>query len=331
MLEEDAKIREDASLVTAEPFDPNDLAPPPPSTGLTQRRITSFGYEVTPGSRRQTRGATTANANASDGDNVGDTSDDRSGVDTPCPPSNKRKRDALQDEEFELSDLSSDEEKQLAALADAKLDNQGPQASAPPGVSITPAITRTTDRVGGLPTPSVARTLFQDPNARSSKRKRSKTVSFKAGPDPTTTPTATAASSATLAASSSDTPTKSKSTENPPSPSTTNNGSPSTTVMTPSTHNSVDGDVTNQVVTLLRSQKVEPAVLSSINQLLETSARKAKGLTLARDSVRSASREKDLEIAKLQQEVTKLENKNRTLERQITGVKARAMDIYSSV
>lgn len=320
MWDDDAQLRETAVQNATEVVEREELPPRPIST---QKRLTSFGYQVTPGQGgRQSRGAGAADSEDS---GSGSGNDERGVVDTPCPPSNKRKRNALEDDdEFDLDELSSDEERQLAAMADAtpnSVPRQG--AAAPPGVGVTPGITRTVDRVGGLPTPSVARTLFPEANSTSSKRQ--KTVSFEDRPGPSGNPT-------TATATSSGTPTKSSSSSNTvtTSPPIKSSDSPSTGLATPSAQSSDahGSDDKTQIMNLLQSQNMDPAVLSTIGDILDTSARKTKGLVMSRDSTRSLAREKDLKISRLQERVTSLENKDRMNQREITDMKAKLIKIY---
>lgn len=218
----------------------------------------------------------------------------------------------------------------MAALADLHSSSR-PQhgrgePAPPPGVSITPEITSTTDRIGGLPTPSVARTLWPSASTRSSKRQ--KTVSFEDRPDDSTAPQTTpitASTSSTATVANSGSPTKSNTTT---AQASSNTDSPGTTLTTPSNARD-DTDVTTQVMTLLESQQnIDPGVLSSVRSILETSARKTKGLALSRDATRSIMRDKDLKIGKQQERITNLENKDRLSQKQISTMKANLMNIY---
>ena len=322
IFDEDARLRE------REPVEREDLPLPPlpplveePTSPFKQRPLTSFGIWVTP---RSQGGAPAITDDEDSGE-----ADKAAGASTPCPASTKRKRDAVGDEEEEedygFGDMTPEGERQLAALADISSSSRPQHGAAPPdGLTITPAITRTTDRVGGLPTPSVQRNLWPDSTgSRSSKRQ--KTVSFEdAEPPATATPapastssTATLANSGTSTKSSSSTPTKTLA-------STTTDSA----LSTPS--KSSDGvDVTKQVMTLLESQQgLNQGVLSAVRSILETSARKTKGLMLSRDATRSQLRDKDLRIATLQEKIMQLENKDKLSQKQISTIKADMMNIY---
>lgn len=164
-------------------------------------------------------------------------------------------------------------------------------------VFTTPATNRhTADIVGGLPTPSVSRTLFP-----TSEAKRSKTVSFE-GPessDALTTPSKT-----------------------PSSHSSINLGSPS------SSPTDATEDVTAKVMALLKDQKIDPVVLRSVQNVLMTSSRQTKGISMGRDSARAALKDKDKKIAQLQEKIRDLENKNAYSHKAITDMKAQLIQIY---
>ena len=170
----------------------------------------------------------------------------------------KRKRSVTPEDDL-FSDLGSDEERQLADLADS--------AKKPPPE--TPARARV---LHGLPTPSVSRTLFP----------------VKANDDDASTACAT----------------------------------PST-VGTEATQ-----DVSDEIMALLRTQKLDPVVLRRVDDLLATSARRARGAALGRDSARAALQRKDKIIAELQERVTALENRDKTNRRTVTSMKAQLMRVY---
>lgn len=321
MWDDEAQLRENAILNATEVVEREELPPRPTST---QKRLTSF-YQVTPGSRRKTRDLGPDDSTDS-GSGSGSGSENEPGVmGTPCPPSKKRKRNALQDEdEFDLDELDSDDERQVAAWVDTAPNSEPRQGAATAplgGVAVTPEITRTVDRFGGLPTPRVARTLFPGDSASV---KRQKTVSFEDPPDSASRPTATATSS--------DTPTKSSSSSNTvtTSPPIKSGDSPSTGPETPSaqTGDPHGTEVKAQVMNILHAQNLDSAVLSTISDILETSGRKTRGLIMSRDSTRSHAREKDLKISRLQERVTSLENKDRMNQREIADMKAKMMQIY---
>lgn len=314
IFEEDARLRE------GEPVEREDLPPPPPAEApspFKQRRITSFGISVTP--RSQGAPAVTDDEDSGEADTA-------AGASTPCPASGKRKRDAADEEEdFGFGDMTPEAERELAALADISSSSRPQQDAAPPnGLTITPAITRTTDRVGGLPTPSVQRNLWPDTGSRSRSSKRQKTVSFEDADPPATTTPAAASTSSTATLANSGTPTKSSSTPTKTLASTATDSA----LSTPS-KSSDDIDVTKQVMTLLESQQgLDQGVLSAVRSILETSARKTKGLALSRDATRSRLHDKDLKIATLQEKIMHLEDKDKLNQKQISTMKADMMNIY---
>lgn len=215
-------------------------------------------------------------------------------METPCPPS-KRKRDAFEDDFVEMD---SDEERQMLSMAErsAKGKDKASQAT-PQDAFTTPTNPQSTDVTNGLPTPSVTRTLFQNGESRNSKRH--KNVSFEEPPNTTST-----TSSKTL---------------------TPGTAEPNTPSSSPSTESY---DATDEVMALLRPHKLDASVLSAVRGVLATSARRTKGIAMGRDSARAAVREKDARIAKLQERVAALENKDRVNHNQITNMKAGIMRLY---
>lgn len=210
------------------------------------------------------------------------------GLGTPCPGSSKRKRDAFEDDDEEFGELDSDEEQQMVVMA----EESARKANAYKSVPVTPSNARTHDVVGGLPTPSVARTLFP-----TSEAKRQKQVSF----DDT-------ASTATISA--------------PTTPSTSRTQPP--TSSPPDT----SYDVTDQVMNLLHSHSLDSEVLTAVKNILTTSARKTKGVVLGRDSARAGLKAKDEKIAKLQERIVALENKEKMHQSQMTNIKVGLMQMY---
>lgn len=214
-------------------------------------------------------------------------------VDTPCPTGSKRKRDALEDSgDDSFGALDSDDEREMVALA----DTAGSRSKTNPK---TPTTSRNIDTVTGLPTPSTTRTLFPDAASRSNKRH--KTVSVEETPDtPSRAPTTTLSTTA------------------PPS---------SPIPSSPSTNDAVHNP-TDEVMALLRPHNLGASVLQSVRSVLATSVRRTRGLALGRDSARTAAREKDARIARLQERVAALENKDRMMNSQITNMKAGIMKLY---
>lgn len=337
--ENEARLRERVPVEREDlPSLPNDLS------SLKQRSITSFGFSITPTSQvprrhwplaadeegEETESGSGSSAGNSNADATG------TGTGTPCPPSRKRKHDVFQDEDdLLLEEMTLDEERQLAALTDqhssARPQRYGAVPAPPPlGVNITPATTRVTDRVGGLITP-VRRNLFPDARSGSNPNKHPKTVSFEDRLDASTTISAspfTISTTSTAAFDNSRTPTQSNPTKTPSSSTTISPSSAHSVFSTPQD----DVDTTKQVMILLASQQqsVDPNVLSAIRDLLETSARKTKGLLLARDSTRSLLREKDLKITRQQERIMHLEHKDRVSQKRISTMKADIMNIYQA-
>ncbi|KAL7798043.1 hypothetical protein V8C37DRAFT_243166 [Trichoderma ceciliae] len=321
-------------------------APPtatPSRSSLTQRRLTDIGFEFLRDRRRSDPGPTQlededGDAEAAPRPQPMSSSQPESGTSSsdkgkgkavadasfyyePLTPGTssglKRDRDAFEDDDFD--DISSDEERQLAEMTDRSIDKfireQGYNQSNH----------NTEDgEDGGLATSSrpVARTLF--PQAQGAKRQKS--VSFEE-PEPfPPTPSRTANSNSTQ----------------PPPPSTMQTSPPSSmgaptfpsSSVTPTQQND-DGepeggttDITEQVMSLLQTQSVDPTVLQSVHNLLLTSARRTKGLAMGRDSARIAVNEKKIKIARLQERIAALENREQSLNGQITHIKASLMKMY---
>ncbi|CAI6054974.1 unnamed protein product [Clonostachys chloroleuca] len=253
----------------------------------TQKQLTSF-FQVTPGRRP-----------AEDG--VG-------AMETPCPSTSKRKRDAFEtDEDLESAyGMDSEEDEELIALVDETVSSsrkgKAKEKAAQRDPYITPATERNVDVLGGLPTPSVTRTLFP-----ASSNKRHKTVSFEESPELQTPSTCT---TATVAA---------------PTPST-----PSQTA-TPRTPGSIVPDVSEEVMPLLQGQRLTPDALKSVREVLTSSARKTKGIVTARDFLRGELRERETKIAQLQGRVEAVENKNKLHNRQVTNIRAGIMKLHDEL
>ncbi|KAG9256943.1 uncharacterized protein F5Z01DRAFT_647132 [Emericellopsis atlantica] len=184
---------------------------------------------------------------------------------------------------------TEDEDEDLLSLMDsddekamAALADQPPQGTTPQ----TPAAT--TRMAHGLPTPGTARTLFPV-----SKKKR--TVSFEEE-DTFTTPTksTTQSSSATVA------------------------GNPSAHPETPDQEH----DPTAQVMSLLRQVKdIKPEILASVKAIIDAAERRAQGVAKGRDVLRSQLHERDSKIARMQETIAALENKDRLQHAQIEKMK----------
>jgi hypothetical protein len=224
-----------------------------------------------------------------------------------------------------LSDMDSEEERELATMTDRSAQrflraedygNQQADDGEDDGATVSSR--------------PVARTLF--PQAQGAKRRKS--VSFEE-PEPSA-------------------PTSSKATtvhtndaESAPPPSTMQMSPPSSMEEAPTTFPSSavtatqqndgdedkedgDDDITEQVMSLLQTQSIDPSVLASVNNLLVVSARRTKGLAKGRDSAREAVKEKKMKIGRLQEKIAALENSERSLNSQITHMKAGLMKMYEA-
>lgn len=217
---------------------------------------------------------------------------------TPSRAPTKRKRDVLEedDDEDEFSDLGSDEERQMVAIADKSAEKAAAQKRYE-----TPTNLRSADVISGLPTP-VSRTLFPGTDP-----KRQKQVSF----EDTPSRRSIALSSATISAGT--------------TPSRTLQPAPSTSSSPPADSSY---DVTDEVMGLLRGQNVDAGVMRTIRHVLTTAARRTRGIVLGRDSARANLRVRDEKVASLQERVTALENRERMHRNQMTNIKANLMKMY---
>ncbi|KAM0345177.1 hypothetical protein ACHAPU_006812 [Fusarium lateritium] len=306
---DEAKVRE-TGFRSPRGVDESARSEPPP---MTQQSLVSYGYQVTPG-RNQ------SDDNPADSTESGEESEpdtpmpksvrDRAqasgpsklpsapavALETPSRGSSKRRRDAFEQDEDEFGDLGSDEERQMAAIADKSAEKAAQRRYTTPNTS------RSTHVISGLPTPSVSRTLFP-----ASESKRQKQVSF----DETPSRYTSSMSTATLSAST--TPSKT-----PSGPQDIPSGSPP----------DASFDVTDEVMDLLRGQKIDHKILSSIQSTLATAARRTKGIVLGRDSARATQKAKDEKIVALQERIVALENRERTHRSQMTNIKAGLMKMY---
>lgn len=280
---EDARTRETGLGATAAGVAHEEPVPRPKTPSYTQRPLTSYGIQV---SRRPSDPETTDSDVDDDADGA-----PAAGMHTPCPPpSTKRKRDAWEDESGGFDDMSSDEERQLAALTDASARKAAAEKTLP-----TPAAEHTKDAIGST-TPGVARTLF--PGAESSKRQ--KTVSFNESP----------ASEVTFA------------------PITPLAKRPEATDAPSSSPDATAADVSEEVTRLLRAQNIDGSAIKDVQKLLATAALRTRGITMGRDSARTALKKKDVQIARLQERVAALENKEKMHHSQVTNIKASLMRMY---
>ncbi|PNY28424.1 Uncharacterized protein TCAP_01642 [Tolypocladium capitatum] len=312
---DDAVLRETVLPPSTDATSTEELLPPRPKTPtFTQRPLTSFGILVHPDRRRSegdgdTAGRAIGSPESGDGEDEEPspiscggrtkmtgttftaTAISKASMGTPCPPPSKRKRGVFEDDEF--SDMGSDDERQLADIADKSVERSTRHTDA----FATPAADRTMDAATGFTTPSVARTLFSGTDA-----KRQKTVTFEE-PHPLGLPTPAKTPA-----------TKGRTTDHEATPSS----SPPDAIH----------DVTDEVMALLRGQKLEGPVLRAVQELLATSARKAMGLAMGRESTRAALKLKDDKIARLQERVVALENKEQFHNSQLTNIKAQLMKMY---
>ncbi|KEY70608.1 hypothetical protein S7711_02212 [Stachybotrys chartarum IBT 7711] len=176
---------------------------------------------------------------------------------------------------------------------------------------ITPSNNRTAENVNGLYTPTFTANVQRVLTYGETSNKRAKTVSFEQ-------PIPFALSSGTLTPGSAATP-------------SCNRVQSSLPPTSPSPATAVNCDVTADVMGLLRDQGVDPAVLSSVQDLLTTSARKAQGLLRSRDSARDALGKSNGTISSLQARIVVLENREQAHNSEITRVKAQLMEAYSNL
>ncbi|KAK2591834.1 hypothetical protein QQS21_010473 [Conoideocrella luteorostrata] len=282
--------------------------PPRPKTPtFTQKPLESYGIQTTPTRRPgipSTDGRVTQETKSAS-TSFGSTQTLReqppsSSVPIPATPGSKRKRNDQNGwNHDDFSDLDSDEERQLAEIADRSAQVATPLTPLD-DIFTTPATDRrTTDLVAGLPTPSVSRTLFP-----SSEVRRSKTVSF----------------GEPVSSSALTTPCK-----------TLFSHSAANGISAPSSPPDAVQDVTDQVMTLLKGHKVDPIVLQSVHKLLDTASRKTKGISSGRDAVRAALQKKDKEISRLQDEIRNLQDQAAFDQQNLTEAKRKIMLAYHDI
>ncbi|KAM0395905.1 hypothetical protein ACHAPZ_008810 [Fusarium culmorum] len=306
---DEAQMRE-TGLRTPRKGDESARSAPPT---MTQQSLVTYGYQVTP-SRRQSGEDSVYSAesveNSSPDTPVPKSARNRTQassppkssavpsvvVETPSRGPAKRRRDIFEEDEGEFNDLGSDEERQMADIADKSAEKATQQRYT------TPSASRSTDAISGLPTPSVSRTLF--PTTES---KRQKQVSF----DETPSRHAGTMSSATVPANT--------------TPSKTPSGQQGLISSSPF---ETDYDVMDEVMGLLRGKKVDSQTLSSVQNILTTAARRTKGIMLGRDTARASLKAKDEKIATLQKRIVALENRENMHRKQMTDIKANLMKMY---
>ena len=299
---------------------------------LTQQPLTSYGYQVTP----KRRGSNAREDGTDAGTDLSPPTTATTG--TPCPPGPaKRKRNVFEEEaDDSFGELDSDTEREMAALADTagsivnnndskNKNNSNPSQQKLEANPETPAAARNTiETTGGLPTPLTARKLFPEASSSSSSRydgnKRQKTVSFEDHPFSETTPSKHSLASSATVQTSTLTPSP------PPSSPQTMSNSPG------SAGDSFSGasgsDLKEEVMSLLAPYRLDPVVLRSVQNALDSAARRNRGLVMGRDAARATARDKDARIAKLQEKVAALENKERMQSKQLTNLKAGLMKVY---
>ncbi|KAH8676276.1 hypothetical protein BX600DRAFT_508440 [Xylariales sp. PMI_506] len=209
----------------------------------------------------------------------------------------KRKQSEVEEEEedYGLDDISSDEERLLVDITDSSTPPVGAKKR---DAFATPATERRTnvDVAGGMPTPlltdkSVRRVLFTEPEVSPS-AKRQKIE------DPGTS-FSSEHSAVGGATPSRTTPTSSQ--EGPDA---------QTTPATLSAASSLP-NITAEVLSILRSQKLDDTVLRQVSGALERYAAKAKGLERGRDASRLAVRKAEAKVAQLQERIADLENRRK--------------------
>ncbi|KAH8175794.1 GRF zinc finger domain-containing protein [Sarocladium implicatum] len=322
LFRDDARVRE-TGLKTTNPTEEHDLPPRPKTPTQTQQKLTAFGVQVTPGKRRQSQGE-------EDSDHYQDAQEEQPQRKSPraaesstmvrraypssqemaqalrTPESAKRQKHtkpapAIGDDDStdEFSDLAddSDDERQLMALADASAKKATASASV-----VTPQTG--TRNIEGLPTPSsISRNLFP------SDRPRRKSVTF----EPVTP-------------SRFDGDDEEVFTDSNPS-ATITNSSTSTTTLSPNSPSS-SSDPSTEILSLLTSQKLDQAALTSVRNLLTISSRRARGVEKSRDVLRDQLHRQKLRNAKLQDKISALEDKLKVRNRNMTDLKAGLRELY---
>ena len=246
---------------------------------------------------------------------------------TTAAASAKRKRPTFEDEdEDRYGDLSSGEEQQLMTIAENSAKKQERERGRKPARSalVTPTVAagRAHDAdtaAAGMPTPlterPVRRVLFADQvggEVSGAKRQRLDEAgrSTTTPPQHQQQPTPTTAAAPALPTSSSP-PARS-----PTTPSTSTSTRTATAATTPSTISGGggdQGDITREVLSLLRGPgvAVPEAALRGVRAALERHAARARGLERGRDASRAAHAGAKRRVAELQARVADLENSRR--------------------
>ncbi|KAH6898294.1 hypothetical protein B0T10DRAFT_601281 [Thelonectria olida] len=302
---EHARIRETGLSSTSRDAEQPAEPTQPKTPSLTQRQLTAYGYQRT-SSRRHSDSDEDSSSDdldeptAATATNVGLAT--AAGSETSCPSTTKRKRDVFEDSDS-FSDFGSEEEREMIEIADKSAEKL---MKSNPNAFVTPSHPRSTDLMGGLPTPSVTRTLF--PSA-----KRQKQVSFEEIPASSSSTPATLGRSTPSMSTASSVTTPSKPPTHPP---------PSSPL------DEATYDVTDEVMALLRTQAIDPKVLNAVQTILVTAARRATGFALGRESAKAAVKARDETVAKLQERIVALENREKMHRSQVTNIKANLMKMY---
>ncbi|KAG5914456.1 hypothetical protein E4U53_004642 [Claviceps sorghi] len=295
----------------------------PKGPTFTQKPLESFGIQTSPARRLSALGAgDTDDDGGSDSTTTSFVSADimrehasASGTSpaSPTTPSSKRKRTSQEnwDNDDCFSDLNSDEERQLAELAD---DNTKKVASkkAVDDVFATPATGRNAANiVAGLPTPPVSRTLFP-----SSDGKRPKTVSFE-DLSPSSTMT---------------TPSKKPPPSTLPRPGASANTNASISAATPSDPlcDSIH-DLANQVMGYIKGQNVNPRVVRDVQKCLITAEQRIKSVAAKRDGALHSLQERDERIKRLREENHALRTQVKHDQKTLTNIKQGLRKMYDEI
>ncbi|KAL7901356.1 hypothetical protein HDV63DRAFT_196107 [Trichoderma sp. SZMC 28014] len=316
---------------------------------LTQTRLTDVGVEIHGGGRRrsdpeavlpendddadaalhrnQTLGSSQPEAGSSSDKGKGKAAADRFFTYEPLTPgpSGGRKRGRDEFEEDLLSDMDSEEERELATMTD-RSTQEFLRVGAYSGLQADDG----EDDAAAGPSRPVARTLF--PQAQGAKRRKS--VSFEE-PEPSAPTSSRATTVYENDAEPAPPPTGAMQMSPPSSMDETAPFPLSAMATTQQTDDGEDkeigdNDITEQIMSLLQTQSIDPSVLASINNLLVVSARRTRGIAMGRDSARAAVNEKKMKIGRLQEKIAALENSERSLNGQITYMKAGLMKMYEA-
>ncbi|KAG5925475.1 hypothetical protein E4U42_004266 [Claviceps africana] len=292
----------------------------PRTPTFTQKRLESFGIQTSPARRLSTLSAGDVDDDGgSDSSSTSFVSADimrehasASGTSpaSPTTPSSKRKRTTQENWDNDcFSDLNSDEERQLAELADDSAKKVAPK-KAVDDVFATPATNRrTANIVAGLPTPPVSRTLFPSPDG-----KRPKTVSFE-DPSPSSTLT---------------TPSKKPPPSTLPRPGAGAGASASAAAPPGPLCDSIQ-DLASQVMDLIRGQNIDPTVLRAVQARLNTAVQRTKSIAAKRDSALQSLQEREERIQRLREKNRVLRDQATCDQETLTNTKQGLMKLYQGI